>query len=162
MRDLRKVLRQYIDLRQALGYKLRKHEPRLAEFIGFLEAQGTDRITTKLAVTWATESSKENKHSCCERLRIVRSFAKHVSSIDARTEVPPTGTMRQPETLLRPYIYTQEEIGRLLRRQPNCFHRVDFVAIRITIWSDCWPPPACAAAKRFGLEMPTSTSERDC
>ena len=58
MRDLRKVLRQYIDLRRALGYKLRKHEPRLTEFIGFLKTQGTDRITTKLAVAWATESSK--------------------------------------------------------------------------------------------------------
>src|SRR5947208_2792581 len=88
MRDLRKDLRRYIDLRRALGYKLRKHEPRLTEFIGFLEAQGTDRITTKLAVAWATESSQGHKHSCCERLRIVRSFARHVSSMDARTEVP--------------------------------------------------------------------------
>ena len=33
MRDLRKDLRQYIELRQALGYKLRKHEPRLTEFL---------------------------------------------------------------------------------------------------------------------------------
>jgi integrase len=121
MRDLRKLLRQYIDLRQALGYKLRKHEPRLTEFIGFIEAQGTDRITTKLALTWATESSKEHKYSCCERLRIVRSFARHVSSIDARTEVPPTGMMRQPETLLRPYIYTQEEIGRLMAAAAKLF-----------------------------------------
>ena len=57
MRDLRKDLRQYIDLRRALGYKLRKHEPRLTEFIAFLEAKCTDRITTKLAIAWATESS---------------------------------------------------------------------------------------------------------
>jgi hypothetical protein len=121
MRDLRKVLRQYIDLRRALGYKLRKHEPRLTEFVGFLEAQGTDRITTKLAVDWATQSSKDHKHSCCERLRIVRSFARHVSSIDARTEIPPTGTMRQPETVLRPYIYTQEEIGRLMAAARKLF-----------------------------------------
>src|SRR5215472_8645428 len=121
MRDLRKVLRQYIDLRRALGYKLRKHEPRLTEFIGFLEAQGTDRITTKLAVAWATESSKNHKHSCCERLRIIRSFARHVNSMDARTEIPPTGTMRQPETVLRPYIYTQEEIGRLMAAARKLF-----------------------------------------
>ena len=53
MRDLRQDLRHYIDLRRGLGYKLHKDEPRLTEFIGFLEAQGTDRISTKLAVTWA-------------------------------------------------------------------------------------------------------------
>jgi len=114
MRNLRKDLRKYIDLRRALGYKLRKHEPRLTEFIGFLEANGTDRITTKLAVAWATESSTGHKHSCYERLRFVRSFAKHVSSMDARTEIPLTGTLRRPEVALRPYIYTPEEIGRLM------------------------------------------------
>lgn len=40
MKDLRKDLRQYIDLRQALGYKLRKHEPRLTEFIAFSRSEG--------------------------------------------------------------------------------------------------------------------------
>lgn len=114
MRDLRKDLRHYIDLRRALGYKLRKHEPRLTEFIAFLEAKGADRITTKLAIAWATESSKGNKHSCFERLGFVRSFAKHVSSMDARTEIPPAGCMRRPEIDLQPYIYTQEEIDRLM------------------------------------------------
>jgi len=41
MIDLRKDLRHYIDLRRALGYRLRKHEPRLTEFIAFLKAKGT-------------------------------------------------------------------------------------------------------------------------
>lgn len=59
----------------------------------------------KILRAWATESSKGHRHSCCERLRIVRSFARHVSSMDARTEIPPSGTMRQPETVLRPYMY---------------------------------------------------------
>ncbi len=117
MRDLR----QYIDLRRSLGYKLRKHEPRLTEFIAFLEAKGSDWITTKLAIAWATESSKDHKHSCFERLSFIRSFAKHVSSIDARTEIPPTGTMRRPEIALRPYIYTQEEIDRLMAAARNLF-----------------------------------------
>jgi integrase/recombinase XerD len=121
MRDLRKDLRQYIDLRRALGYKLRKHEPRLTEFIAFLAAKGTDRITTKLAVAWATESSKGHKHSCFQRLGFIRSFAKHVSAMDARTEIPPAGTMRRPEIALRPYIYTQEEIGRLMAAARNLF-----------------------------------------
>ena len=121
MRDLRKDLRQYIDLRRALGYKLRKHEPRLTEFIAFLEAEGTDRITTRLAVTWATESSKDHKHSCFERLSFIRSFARHLSAMDARTEIPPTGTMRRPEIALRPYIFTQEEICRLMAAARNLF-----------------------------------------
>jgi integrase/recombinase XerD len=106
MRDLRKDLRQYIDLRQALGYKLRKHEPRLTEFIEFLEAKGSDRITTKLAIAWATESSKGRKHSSFERLSFIRSFATHVSSMDARTEIPAkeraSTRLRDDNPLLRP------------------------------------------------------------
>jgi integrase len=121
MRDLRKDLRQYIDLRRALGYKLRKHEPRLSEFITCLQAKGADWITTKLAVTWATESSKGHKHSCFERLSFIRSFARHVSSMDARTEIPPTGTLRRPEIGLRPYIYTEAEIDRLTVAARNLY-----------------------------------------
>src|SRR5579862_93352 len=34
--------------------------------------------------------------------------------MDARTEIPPIGTVRRPEVDLRPYIYTQEEISRLM------------------------------------------------
>jgi hypothetical protein len=52
MRDLRKNLREYIDLRRALGFRLRKHERRLSEFITFLEARRTDHVTTKLAIAW--------------------------------------------------------------------------------------------------------------
>ncbi len=121
MRDLRKDLRQYIDLRRALGYKLRKHEPRLTEFIAYLKAKGADRITTKLAVTWAMESSKGHKHSCFERLSFIRSFARHVSSMDARTEIPPTGALRRPEIGLRPYIYTRAEIDRLTVAARNLY-----------------------------------------
>lgn len=121
MRDLRNDLREYIDLRQALGYKLRKHSRRLSEFITFLEARRTDYITTKLAIAWATESSKGHQHSCFERLSFIRSFAAHVSSMDARTEIPPTGTMRRPTIALRPYIYTLEEIGRLMAAARNLF-----------------------------------------
>lgn len=119
MRNLRKDLRDYIDLRRALGYKLRKHERRLSEFITFLESRRTDHITIKLAIAWATESSKGHSHSCFERLSFIRSFARHLSSIDARTEVPPTGTMRRPAIALRPYIYTREEIGRLMAAARN-------------------------------------------
>ena len=101
--------------------RLRKHERRLSEFITFLEARHTDHITTKLAIVWAMESSKGHKHSCFERLSFIRSFATYVSSMDARTEIPPTGTMRRPAIALRPYIYTGEEIGRLMAAARNLF-----------------------------------------
>ena len=42
MRDLRTDLREYMELRRALGYKLRKHDARLREFIAFLKTKHID------------------------------------------------------------------------------------------------------------------------
>lgn len=114
MRDLRTDLREYIELRRALGYKLRKHEARLREFIAFLETKRADYITAKLAIGWASESSNGHNYSGFERLSFIRSFATHLSAMDPRTEIPPTGSIPRPPTALRPYTYTQEEIERLM------------------------------------------------
>jgi integrase/recombinase XerD len=119
MRDLRTDLREYIELRRALGYKLRKHEARLREFIAFLETKRADYITAKLAIGWASESSNGHNYSGFERLSFIRSFATHLSAMDPRTEIPPTGSIRRPPTALRPYTYTQEEIGRLMAAAPK-------------------------------------------
>jgi integrase/recombinase XerD len=114
MRDLRKDLRHYIDLRRALGYRLRK-----IHRISRSEGYRSDHHETGSRL--ATESSKGHKHSCFERLGFIQCFPKHVSSMDARTELPPTGTMRRPEVALRPYIYTQEEISRLMAAARKLF-----------------------------------------
>lgn len=151
MRDLRKDLRQYIDLRRSLGYKLRKHEPRLTEFIAFLEAKSSDRITTKLAIAWATESSKDHKHSCFERLSFIRSFARHVSSMDARTEFHQQARCAGPRSPFGHTSILRKKSTGSWQQRAMCFHRTDSAATRITIWSDCWPQLVCAAAKRFGL-----------
>lgn len=68
-----------------------------------------------------TESSSGHKHSCFKRLSFVRSFAIHMSSLDGRTEIPPAGTVRRPEIALRPYIYTRDEIARLMATARNLF-----------------------------------------
>jgi integrase/recombinase XerD len=100
MRDLRKDMRQYIDLRRALGYKLRKHEPRLNEFITFLAAKGSDRITTRLAVAWATESSKGHKHSCFERLGVSPDTGPGRNRVF--TQLVPASRSRNPTSALIP------------------------------------------------------------
>jgi integrase/recombinase XerD len=96
------------------SHKLRKHEARLREFIAFLEAKHIDYITAKLAIGWASKSSNGHRYSGFERLSFIRSFATHLSAMDPRTEIPPAGSIRRPPTDLRPYIYTPEEIGRLM------------------------------------------------
>jgi integrase len=112
MTDLRSTLEQYVNMRQGLGYKYREQARRLRDFISFMEARKTATITTKLALAWATLPPSSHVLSA-RRLTDVRGFARHVASIDPKTEVPPTGIFpqwRRP----KPYVYSDGEIDALL------------------------------------------------
>jgi hypothetical protein len=54
MNTLHQTLHDYISLRQAMGFKLNEAQRLLPQFIDFLEHQGSEYITTDLAVKWAT------------------------------------------------------------------------------------------------------------
>ena len=48
------------------------------------------------------------------RLGFVRGFARYRSASDPRTEVPPIGLLPHRSTWARPYLYTDDEVRRLL------------------------------------------------
>lgn len=115
MNRLRKNLESYLTVRRALGYKLRRYEITLGKFVSFLEKKRARYITSKLALEWARQPSSARPNSWAGRLGIVRGFAKHMSAVDPRTEVPPRGLLpHQSGRTRRPYIYTDEEVRRLL------------------------------------------------
>ena len=43
-------------------------------------------------------------------MMVVRGFARYLSGIDPRTEVPPAGTIRHPHRWRRPFIYTDADV----------------------------------------------------
>jgi integrase/recombinase XerD len=57
MNALRKAVRDYLKLRRGLGFKLEVAEVRLGQFLEFLRAKKTSRITTKLAMEFATQAA---------------------------------------------------------------------------------------------------------
>ena len=124
MTDLQNRVREYMALRRSLGYKLRKFEARLNEFVTFLDGKGSSHVTTKLVLAWIVESSHGAMSSRSERLYIVRGFAKYLSAMDARNEVPPVRLVPRPHVNLRPYIYTNEEVLRLMEAAQNLFSRL--------------------------------------
>jgi integrase len=101
-----------VSLRQGLGYKYQEQARRLRDFVSYMEGRKATTITTKLALAWATVPPSHV--SSARRLTDVRGFARHVASIDPKTEVPPTGVFpqwRRP----KPYVYSDGEIDVLLR-----------------------------------------------
>ena len=111
MSPLRDALDRYITMRRGFGYKLRCEAYLLARFVAYMEQQGATIITTRLALDWAT--SEARPPTWPERLSAVRTFARHLSSTEPRTQIPPTDMLaaRQRRT---PHIYTDQEIGSLL------------------------------------------------
>ena len=58
MSALRSAAADYIAIRRAVGFKLRRAEGLRFSFVEFLETEQATRITTRLALRWATLPSK--------------------------------------------------------------------------------------------------------
>lgn len=112
MNTLRQVFQDYICMRRGLGYKFVHQEHRLAGFVRFMEEHDATIVTTKLALEWATQSPRRHA-SWALRLADVRGFARHLLSLEPRTQVPPTGILAY-QGRVRPYLYSPTEIQALL------------------------------------------------
>jgi hypothetical protein len=55
---LGRAVAHYLALRRALGFKLGRTETRLRQFLAFMEGKRTTRITTSMALEFATEASQ--------------------------------------------------------------------------------------------------------
>ncbi|MGD0325755.1 MAG: tyrosine-type recombinase/integrase [Terriglobia bacterium] len=113
MNSLRVALQDYLSMRRGLGFKLQKDGKCLLKFVTFLEQQNAPYITTRLGLEWAQQTVSTSGWQW-QRLRMVRGFAKYRSATDSRTEIPPSTLLPRLRHRARPYIYTEDEIQRLL------------------------------------------------
>ena len=119
MRTPQQAVVDYLSLRRSLGFKLEKHEVCLGEFVSFLKKRGTSRITTKLALQFATQHQRQQPAEWAVRLSIVRGFACYRSGVDPATEIPPQGLLPNRPARAQPYLYSEDEIRRLLTAAKN-------------------------------------------
>jgi integrase/recombinase XerD len=114
MNALHIALIDYLQLRRSLGYKLYEAGRLLPRFVDFLIEHDTDYITIPLALKWAQSSTIARPAESARRLTFIRMFARHLSASDPRTEIPPTRLLLHRATRAKPYLYSEEEVRRLL------------------------------------------------
>jgi len=114
MIPLRPALKDYLTMRRALGYKLQRTEKLLADFISFVEASATDRVTIDLALAWATHPAQGAMSWWAARLTVVRRFATYLHALDPDTEVPPTELLPDQSHRAVPYLYSDDDINALM------------------------------------------------
>jgi integrase len=86
----------------------------LAQFVAFLEREGVTHITTARAVEWAMAPQGVQRATWARRLSMVRRFATWLQAQDPQTEVPPYGALPARRRRRRPYIFTDDEVRRLM------------------------------------------------
>ncbi len=87
----------------------------LLAFVTFMEQRQAPFITMELALEWAQQPVNVQPSRWARRLSYVRLFARHRKATDPRTEVPPPGMLSFRPKRARPWIYSDEEIRKLLQ-----------------------------------------------
>ena len=114
MSDLRVELDRYLAIRRSLGFRLRRPELLLGDFVRHLDASGSHTITTENAFAWATLPAKASNDWWGQRLSVVRAFARHLHAIEPVHEVPPAGLLPARTHRATPYLYSDADIAALM------------------------------------------------
>jgi len=129
MGAIRDSLVQYVAVRRALGSKF--YEPALAldHFVDLLEREGTEFITTDLALRWAMEPKLAQRATWGRRLSQVRGFARWLNAADIRNEIPSTRLLDARRRRNPPHIYTDREIDQLMAQAGRLHSRTGMRAL---------------------------------
>ena len=115
MNTLGQAAQAYLQMRRDLGFKLREAGTALSNFVSFMQQRRAPYITQALALTWAQEPANAQPAHRASRLSIVRGLARYRSATDPRTQIPPQGLLPFMPRRAKPYLYSDEEIRKLLR-----------------------------------------------
>jgi integrase/recombinase XerD len=104
---------RYVALRRSLGFKLEKTARHLAAFTRHAVDHGDSHIRTATALAWtaAVSSTPDMRY---RRLQEIADFARFLRAEDARHEIPRHHLYCRPRSRPAPYIYTPDELVRML------------------------------------------------
>lgn len=114
MKSLQRHLTEYIAARRALGTQLREPANTLGRFIRFLGRRRAKFITIHLALEWAQRSKNVQRATWARNLSMVRQFARWLSVLDPRHQVPPPRLLNVRHRRNKPHIYSDDEIAQLM------------------------------------------------
>ena len=106
----------YITLRRHLGYRSPSQERMLRAFARYLDQAGHDGpVPLEASLDWATSTASPDPCNPARRLTTVRGFLRHLSVLDGATEAPAAGLLGSVGHRKPPHVYSDREIGDLLR-----------------------------------------------
>lgn len=115
MSALSQAAAEYLRLRRSLGHDLAEAHRLLPRFVAYLDSIEAPTVTVAAAVAWAQQPDVDPATSVWpRRLTVARGFARHMASVDARTEVPPAGLIPSRQRWRPPFIYSPADLAALM------------------------------------------------
>jgi integrase len=117
MSALSQHLDEYLRLRRLLGHELAESARLLPRFVAHLEDNHADYVTIQVALAWSLDPEAPAGSTVWgRRMMAVRGFARYLSGIDPRTEVPPPGMIPIRRRWRPPFIYSEADIVALMNQ----------------------------------------------
>lgn len=110
---LTQAVEAYVAMRRATGFAFRSQGSLLQSFAVFSDAAGKQYVSSATAIEWARSATSLSQRA--RRLGQVIRFAKYIRAEDSHHEIPPRvfGSEKRPRPV--PYIFSKEEIQRILQ-----------------------------------------------
>jgi integrase/recombinase XerD len=114
MKSLEYAVTEYINYRCSLGFTLRNDRLILNHFVEYMKMKKATFITAKHAIAFARLNPHASRVCWAVRLATIRRFAEYWIHTDTRTEIPAQCLGSTTYSRRAPYIYSDDEIGRIL------------------------------------------------
>ncbi len=113
---LEATLADYLGLRRALGHKLDDAGRQLAKFVAYLDDTGAETVTMSAVLGFVLDPDLDPASTIpSRRLAAVRGFARHLSGMDPRTEIPPMGLVRYRSRRRTPFVFSDTDVDAVAR-----------------------------------------------
>jgi len=118
---LTQLVDSYLAVRRACGFQLKSEGNLLRSFAIFSDARGKHHVCSQIAIEWA--GLAQSVHQRARRLGQVIRFARYARAEDQSHELPPAvfGSEKRPRPI--PYIFSQDNIRRLVQAASQSGYR---------------------------------------
>lgn len=119
----RLYIQDFIELKQALGYKYLSEAAHLKRFDTFTiqKYNSSKQLTKEIVMDWCTKKSYEKQENLCARASIIRQFALYLDNIGMDTYIIPKNYFKSGESYV-PHIYTEDELRRFFEETNKCHY----------------------------------------
>jgi integrase len=103
-------LANYLVLRRSMGFKLRRAEKLLNQFVAHCNTIGAETVTIDIALRWASLPEGASSSWICHRLGVVRAFSRYLALVDDRAQVIPTDVVPHRPARATPFLYSEDQV----------------------------------------------------